>query len=135
MASTSSRRSCFSGRPPRPPVLPGGGSSGSMIAHWTSVVAEDGYTWQRGGPERRSLPVVLWVGQGAQVQVGEDDTRTPGRRWRRHLPAYQESDRPRRPTPVLGHVLRPIQEFPPTAGPGVRTASDPYPPGSGSVTS
>src|SRR5438270_3559081 len=106
MASTSSRRSCFSGRPPRPPVLPGGGSSGSMIAHWASVVAEDGYTSQRGSPDRRSLPVVLWVGQGAQAQVGEDDNRTPGRRWRRHLPAYQESDRPRRPTPVLGHVLR-----------------------------
>src|SRR3954447_3506273 len=98
MASTSSRRSCFSRRPPRPPVLPGGGSSGSMIAHWASVVAEEGYTAQRGSPDRRSRPGVPWVGQGAQVQVGEDDTRTPGRWWRRHLPAYQESPRPRRRT-------------------------------------
>src|SRR4051812_16665642 len=106
MASTSSRRSCFSRRPPRPPVLPGGGSSGSMIAHCTSVVAEEGYTAQRGNPDRRSRPMVLWAGQDAQVQVGEDDTRTPGRWWRRHLPAYQESARPRRRTPVPGHVLR-----------------------------
>src|SRR4051795_6756867 len=145
MASTSSRRSCFSRRPPRPPVLPGGGSSGSMIAHCTSggaeegdtaqrsntdrrapprppvlpgggssgsmiahctsVVAEEGYTAQRGNPDRRSRPMVLWAGQDAQVQVGEDDTRTPGRWWRRHLPAYQESARPRRRTPVPGHVL------------------------------
>jgi hypothetical protein len=51
--------------------------------------------------------MVLWAGQDAQVQVGEDDTRTPGRWWRRHLPAYQESPRPRRRTPVPGHVLRP----------------------------
>src|SRR4051794_41685559 len=80
MASISSRRSCFSARPPRPAVLPGGGSSGAMIAHWASVVAEDGYTAQRGSRERRSPPAV-WVGQDAQVQGGEDDTRTPGRWW------------------------------------------------------
>src|SRR3954451_3393869 len=95
MASISSRRSCFSARPPRPAVLPGGGSSGAMIAHWASVVAEDGYTAQRGSRERRSPPAV-WVGQDAQVQGGEDDTRTPGRWWPRHLPAYQESACPRR---------------------------------------
>src|SRR4051812_49966134 len=105
MASTSSRRSSFSGRPPRPPVLPGGGSSGSMIAHWASVVAEEGYTAQRGSPDRRSRPGVPWVGQGAQVQVGEDDTRTPGRWWRRHLPAYQESARPHRPTQFSDTLL------------------------------
>src|SRR3954465_6212022 len=95
MASISSRRSCFSARPPRPAVLPGGGSSGAMIAPWASVVAEDGYTAQRGSRERRSPPAV-WVGQDAQVQGGEDDTRTPGRWWPRHLPAYQESACPRR---------------------------------------
>ncbi len=39
----------------------------------------------------------------------------------------------RRGLPMTEH--RAIQEFPPTTGPGVRTASDPYPPGSGSVTS
>src|SRR3954454_13375157 len=98
MASTSSRRSCFSRRPPRPPVLPGGGSSGSMIAPWAPGVAEEGDTAQRGSPDRRSRPGLPWVGQDAQVQVGEDDTRTPGRWWRRHLPAYQESARPHRPT-------------------------------------
>jgi hypothetical protein len=32
----------LSGRPPRPAVLPGAGSNGSMIAHWASVREEEG---------------------------------------------------------------------------------------------
>ena len=37
MASRIVRPQCFSGLPPRPVVLPGGGSNGSSTAHWASV--------------------------------------------------------------------------------------------------
>jgi hypothetical protein len=44
IASRIRRRQYFSGLPPRPAALPGGGSSGSSTAHCASVSDEDGYT-------------------------------------------------------------------------------------------
>src|SRR5450755_3056230 len=47
IASRIRRRQYFSGLPPRPAALPGGGSSGSSTAHCASVSDEDEYTAHR----------------------------------------------------------------------------------------
>ena len=64
MASTITRRQCFSGRPPRPAVLPGAGNSGSRIAHSASVT-DDEYTAQ-------PCPPAAWGGHDGHGEIGDD---------------------------------------------------------------
>ncbi len=64
MASTIARRQCFSGRPPRPAVLPGAGDSGSRIAHCASVTY-DQYTAQ-------PCPPAAWGGHDGDGEIGDD---------------------------------------------------------------
>ena len=64
MASTIARRQCFSGRPPRPAVLPGAGNSGSRIAHCASVT-DDEYTAQ-------PCPRAAWGGHDGHGEIGVD---------------------------------------------------------------
>src|SRR5271166_1447509 len=64
MASTITRRQCFSGRPPRPAVLPGAGNSGSRIAHSASVT-DDEYTAQ-------PCPTAAWGGHDGNGEIGDD---------------------------------------------------------------
>src|SRR6476646_9997320 len=64
MASTITRRQCFSGRPPRPAVLPGAGNSGTRIAHSASVT-DDEYTAQ-------PCPPAAWGGHDGQGEIGDD---------------------------------------------------------------
>ncbi|WP_019749602.1 hypothetical protein [Rhodococcus erythropolis] len=68
MASRISRRQCFSGLPPRPAVLPGGGSNGSRIAHCASVSDDDGYTAQQ-------CPRDGWGGHDGHSEIGDDGIR------------------------------------------------------------
>src|SRR6185312_8318851 len=58
------RRQCFSGRPPRPAVLPGAGNSGSRIAHSASVT-DDEYTAQ-------PCPPAAWGGHDGHGEIGDD---------------------------------------------------------------
>src|SRR3954464_11159453 len=64
MASTITRRRCFSGRPPRPAVLPGAGNSGSRTAHSASVT-DDEYTAQ-------PCPPAAWGGHDGHGEIGDD---------------------------------------------------------------
>jgi hypothetical protein len=64
MASTIARRQCFSGRPPRPAVLPGAGNSGSRTAHSASVT-DDEYTAQ-------PCPPAAWGGHDGHGEIGDD---------------------------------------------------------------
>ena len=64
MASTIARRQCFSGRPPRPAVLPGAANSGSRIAHCASVT-DDQYTAQ-------PCPRAAWGGHDGHGEIGDD---------------------------------------------------------------
>src|SRR3954468_9976277 len=86
IASSTRRRGCFSGRPPRPPVLPGGGSSGSSSFHCASVIEEDGYT-----PHAGLSAAPRWVGHDRHEQTGETDIRAPGEagRCRNHPPSQE----------------------------------------------
>ena len=62
MASTITRRQCFSGRRPRPAVLSGAGNSGSRIAHSASVT-DDEYTAQ-------PCPPAAWGGHDGHGEIG-----------------------------------------------------------------
>jgi len=64
MASAIARRQCFSGRPPRPAVLPGAANSGSRTAHSASVT-DDGYTAQ-------PCPRAGWGGHDGHREIGDD---------------------------------------------------------------
>ncbi|MFF2112433.1 hypothetical protein [Rhodococcus koreensis] len=64
MASTIARRQYFSGRPPRPAVLPGAGNSGSRVAHSVSVT-DDEYTAQPCSP-------AAWGGHDGHGEIGDD---------------------------------------------------------------
>jgi hypothetical protein len=64
MASTIARRQCFSGRPPRPAVLPGAANSGARIAHCASVT-DDQYT-------AHPCPRAAWGGHNGHGDIGDD---------------------------------------------------------------
>src|SRR3954464_11314564 len=99
MASTITRRQCFSGRPPRPAVLPGAGNSGSRTAHSASVT-DDEYTAHHVRPPRgagttgmaRSAMMALWApGLGGDLVI-TDPTRNRLLRFSaRHTPAHRRS--------------------------------------------
>jgi hypothetical protein len=55
-------------RPPRPAVLPGAGGSGSRIAHWASVSADEGWKPQVGGADTSAE----WAGHDEQTQAGDN---------------------------------------------------------------
>ena len=98
MASTITRRQCFSGRPPRPAVLPGAANSGSRIAHCASVT-DDEYTAQPCPPAAwvgttgmaRSAMIALWApGLGGDLVI-TDPTRSRLLRFSaRHTPTHRE---------------------------------------------
>ncbi|MFI7166325.1 hypothetical protein ACIBM3_28070 [Rhodococcus erythropolis] len=66
MASRIIRRQCFSGRPPRPAALPGGGSNGSSMVHCASVSDEDEYTVHR-------CHRTVWGGHDEHCGINDDD--------------------------------------------------------------
>src|SRR3954453_3056509 len=113
IASSTRRRGCFSGRPPRPPVLPGGGSSGSSRFQCSSVIEGGGYTPHAG---RSAAP--RWAGHDRHEQTDETDIRAPGEAGRcRNHPPYQElvtsPGCPARATaPVMRRVLSPACRVP-----------------------
>src|SRR3954467_11930138 len=110
-ASSPRRRGCFSGRPPRPPRLPGGGSNGSSSAHCASVIDEDGSNPQADG----FGPDVAWVGHDKHEQTGETDIRAPGEagRCRNHPPTRSSSHPPAAtPQPPRARYEMPSQSRP-----------------------
>src|SRR6185312_15060592 len=106
MAATITRRQSFSGRPPRPAVLPGAGNSGTRIAHSASVT-DDEYTAQPCPPAAwggttgmaRSAMMALWApGLGGDLVI-TDPTRSPLLRFSaRHTPAHRGSQ-------TLSHIV------------------------------
>src|SRR6478672_10872658 len=104
MASTITRRQCFSGRPPRPAVLPGAGNSGSRIAHCASVT-DDEYTAQ-------PCPPAAWGGHDGHGEIGDDGIvgSRSGRRLGNHRPNQEPTssvlrEAHTRPSRVLKHSL------------------------------
>ena len=111
MASTIARRQCFSGRPPRPAVLPGAGNSGSRIAHCASV-ADDEYTAQ-------PCPRAALAGHDGHGEIGDDGIvgSWSGRRRGNHQPnqeptffGFPRGTRP--PIAVRKHSLRTGRKLP-----------------------
>ena len=104
MAATITRRQCFSGRPPRPAVLPGAGNSGTRIAHSASVT-DDEYTAQ-------PCPPAAWGGHDGQGEIGDDGIvgSWSGRRLGITDPTRSRllrfSARHTRPSRVLKHSLK-----------------------------
>ena len=105
MASTITRRQCFSGRPPRPAVLPGAGNSGSRIAHSASVT-DDEYTAQ-------PCPPAAWGGHDGHGEIGDDGIvgSWSGRGLGNHRPNQEPTssvlrEPHTRPSRVLKHSLR-----------------------------
>jgi hypothetical protein len=105
MAATITRRQSFSGRPPRPAVLPGAGNSGTRIAHSASVT-DDEYTAQ-------PCPPAAWGGHDGQGEIGDDGMvgSWSGRRLGNHRPNQEPTssvlrEPHTRPSRVLKHSLR-----------------------------
>src|SRR5271166_6463810 len=104
MASTITRRQFFSGRPPRPAVLPGAGNSGSRIAYSASVT-DDEYTAQ-------PCPPAAWGGHDGHGEIGDDGivSSWSGRGLGNHRPNQEPTpsvlrEAHARPSRVLKHSL------------------------------
>ena len=111
MASTITRRQCFSGRPPRPAVLPGAGNSGSRIAHSASVT-DDEYTAQ-------PCPPAAWGGHDGHGEIGDDGIvgSWSGRGLGNHRPNQEPTssvlrEAHARPSRVLKHSLTRARSYP-----------------------
>ena len=104
---TITRRQSFSGRPPRPAVLPGAGNSSSRIAHSASVT-DDEYTAQ-------PCPPAAWGGHDGQGEIGDDGI--VGSWSGRGLGITDPPEPHTRPSRVLKHSLRCNSQSGPSAGP------------------